>query len=782
VGMPRDSRARGLKGLAVVLLGTTLPCLGAPGADGAENASSPGSYRVPRWIEEIGTAETPAAPRKAPSRQTKPVGTAAAPLPGTAPQTLAPVAATPLTIAATPAADSDGKPGRALLRSRTPSNLDPQIRLVSGWGALGDEALLGPRQAAEFTDDGETAAPKTTELGPEASVLTVSDSTPVAAPAETTPEPVAVTATAVPAPVPTPEMDGPPQPDSRTEPSLAVDPVTFNGVCPGKTTRNELRARMEPKFGLGEAFTREDGAKGYAWALEEGPLERAEATLDGDVVDSIRIKLADPLSVDELAAFFEIGDLNSVSILDESGVSIGEVYPECGLIFSLKPGTRSALAVMIEPLDPEAFVLRAEGEIETDTDLAIVDLKFAVELDPQHLRARRMLLALLCEQGKWQQALALGSVTEELDPEDVWTHLKNASVLMAIGRYDEARQRVLIVKTMPNLEGVAPAQVERMLGRIDVECPSPDHKAAVKHFDTAIRSAMQLRQARSKSIREAARDVLLDANLGMAVAIAKGEWQRKGEVVAKWLAAASKMVDDVSPETAERPLLEIQLCRGALAAAAGCEVVDPLPWVKRLLVTRDRINNDLTDAWQRRQIDWEVGLGLADALTASQKRGVATDLIDNATLTVAYLERGAEHRELTDTERASIGDLLFRIGVLHSLQNGDHATAVTWFEKVRSYWDRNASFESHGEVGRLGESYVSMAVSYWQVDRRDDALDLCRRGIDCMVTAVDNRLLDEPALALAYGNLSMMYAEQGEDERSKTYAEMASRAEASAQR
>ena len=782
MGMPRDSRARGLKGLAVVLLGTTLPCLGAPGADGAENAPSPGSYRVPRWIEEIGTAETPAAPRKAPSRQTKPVGTAAAPLPGTVPQTLAPVAATPLTIAATPAADSDGKPGRALLRSRTPSNLDPQIRLVSGWGALGDEALLGPRQAAEFTDDGETAAPKTTELGPEASVLTVSDSTPVAAPAETTPEPVAVTATAVPAPVPTPEMDGPPQPDSRTEPSLAVDPVTFNGVCPGKTTRNELRARMEPKFGLGEAFTREDGAKGYAWALEEGPLERAEATLDGNVVDSIRIKLADPLSVDELAAFFEIGDLNSVSILDESGVSIGEVYPECGLIFSLKPGTRSALAVMIEPLDPEAFVLRAEGEIETDTDLAIVDLKFAVELDPQHLRARRMLLALLCEQGKWQQALALGSVTEELDPEDVWTHLKNASVLMATGRYDEARQRVLIVKTMPNLEGVAPAQVERMLGRIDVECPSPDHKAAVKHFDTAIRSAMQLRQSRSKSIREAARDVLLDANLGMAVAIAKGEWQRKGEVVAKWLAAASKMVDDVSPETADRPLLEIQLCRGALAAAAGCEVVDPLPWVKRLLVTRDRINNDLTDAWQRRQIDWEVGLGLADALTASQKRGEATDLIDNATLTVAYLERGAEHRELTDSERASIGDLLFRIGVLHSLQNGDHATAVTWFEKVRSYWDRNASFESHGEVGRLGESYVSMAVSYWQVDRRDDALDLCRRGIDCMVTAVDNRLLDEPALALAYGNLSMMYAEQGEDERSKTYAEMASRAEASAQR
>ena len=125
MGMPRDSRARGLMGLAVVLLGTTLPCLGAPAADGAKNTPSPGSYRVPRWIEEIGTADQPAAPRMTPLRQTQPFGTAAAPLPGTVPQTLAPVAAKPLTIAATPAADSDGKPGRALLRSRNLSTFQP---------------------------------------------------------------------------------------------------------------------------------------------------------------------------------------------------------------------------------------------------------------------------------------------------------------------------------------------------------------------------------------------------------------------------------------------------------------------------------------------------------------------------------------------------------------------------------------------------------------------------------------------------------------------------------
>ena len=217
-----------------------------------------------------------------------------------------------------------------------------------------------------------------------------------------------------------------------------------------------------------------------------------------------------------------------------------------------------------------------------------------------------------------------------------------------------------------------------------------------------------------------------------------------------------------------------------MAVAAGStESVEPLPWVKRLLELRDRMGETVDDPWRRRQLDWEVGQGLADALTAAQIRGDASDMLDNATLTAAYLERGGERRELTSRERKQLGDLMFRIGILHSLQRGDHATAVTWFDRTIPLWEENDRFATDGEFGRLGESYVSMAISYWQVDRQDDALDLGRRGVDLMVTAVDTGQLEERALAVAYGNLSTMYAEQGDDERSRNYAEMASRAEAS---
>jgi hypothetical protein len=273
--------------------------------------------------------------------------------------------------------------------------------------------------------------------------------------------------------------------------------------------------------------------------------------------------------------------------------------------------------------------------------------------------------------------------------------------------------------------------------------------------------------------------VLLDAHLGTALAIAKGTWQQKSRVIPKWITRAEAIVGDFKGTDAERQVLELQLCRGALAAAAGSkESIEPLPWVKRLLELRDLMGDSVTDPWRRRQLDWEVGQGLADALTAAQARGDTTDALDNATLTAAFLERGGQRRELTATERRQIGELLFRIGIMHSLQRGDHATAVTWFDRTVPLWEGNEAFEKDGESGRQGECYVSMAISYWQVDRREDAVAISQRGVELMVAAVDRRQLEERSLAVAYGNLSTMYAEQGDVERSRSYAEMAVRAEA----
>lgn len=813
------SRSLSIIAAAVALTGVVL-------ADETNRPEPPRAImRLPRWIESIGEPatkrkaepQTMAAPtlkargtsndqgssinqggtaRPAVPQATGPIATVKTPMAVAPTQPAAERTMPPVMDVATPTYRAETRPAQAVLRAEAQPMAQPAGRQTAEW------TELVPTGAPAASPATTTAAEESTGkagLGPEASVLKrwLTDKVsglpkptvkpPASLAGAVTTKTDATTSDAAPAdagrvPAELPVADRPIKatvtapvaatPDEM--PTLSIDPASFRGVHPGKTTGDELRAG----WGAGEPFTREDGTRGFFWKIE--PFERVEVTLDGDVVAAIRIKLAEPVAVGDLAKQLEISDLRTVSILDEQGVSIGEVFPERGVIFSVKPGTQSATAVMIEPLDPESFVLRAEGEIDTCSAFAVADLQYAIEIDPRHLRAHRLLMVLMCEQGKWQHALRLAEAAEQIDPSDVWTKMKHGGILLALDRPEEARAVVEAVKATPNTPPLVTAQVERLLGRIELAGATPDHQKAVEHFAESIRRSSALLAKRAPAVQQAAREIMLDAHLGTAQAIAQGTWQQKSRVIPKWMARSEAVVAECKAEESVQQTLELQLCRGALAVAAGStDSFEPLPWVKRLLEVRDRMGESVKDPWRRRQIDWEVGLGLLDALAAAQVRGDASDMLDNATLTAAYLERGGEHRELTDKERKNAGDLLFRIGIMHSLQRGDHATAVTWFDRVIPMWEGNPRLERDREAGHLGESYVSMAISYWQVDRRDDAMALSRRGVDLMVAAVDSKQLEERSLAVAYGNLSTMYAEQGDETQSQTYAEMASRAEAS---
>jgi len=795
--------------------------------------------RLPRWIESIGEPatkrkaepQTVAAPtlkahgdmskqgtnsnqggtgRPAVKQDFAPQATARTPMAVAPAQPLAERTTPSVMDVAAPALRTEANPAQAVLRADAAATAKPAGRLTAEWTDLvptgapaaspattaaaeesASKSGLGPETSVlkRWLTDKVSGLPKPTVKPPASLTGTVTTKTDATKPdtaasdssGESTAGKTVVTSPdGRPAELPTADrlikttVNAPVAATPDEMPTLSIDPASFRGVHPGKTTGDELRAG----WGAGEPFTREDGTRGFFWKIE--PFERVEVTLDGDVVAAVRIKLAEPVAVGDLAKQLEISDLRTVSILDEQGVSIGEVFPERGVIFSVKPGTQSATAVMIEPLDPESFVLRAEGEIDTCSAFAVADLQYAVEIDSKHLRAHRLLMVLMCEQGKWQQALRLAEAAEQIDPSDLWTKMKHGGILLSLDRSEEARVVVEAVKATHNTPPLVTAQVERLLGRIELAGSTPDHQKAVEHFAEAIRRSSALLAKRSPAVQQAAREIMLDAHLGTAQAIAQGTWQQKSRVIPKWMARSEAVVAECKAEESVQQTLELQLCRGALAVAAGsADSFEPLPWVKRLLEVRDRMGESVKDPWRRRQIDWEVGLGLLDALAAAQLRGDASDMLDNATLTAAYLERGGEHRELTDKERKNAGDLLFRIGIMHSLQRGDHATAVTWFDRVIPMWEGNPRLARDREAGHLGESYVSMAISYWQVDRRDDAMALSRRGVDLMVAAVDSKQLEERSLAVAYGNLSTMYAEQGDETQSQTYAEMASRAEAS---
>ena len=753
---------------------------------------NPGSsMQLPSWVESIGgpskqpnTAATPEeaiVPVVQPSVQGKSPSNANSLSTKTAPATLTKSTET-----------TQGKP---TLTERAARLFDPEV-LKTAW-----TDLLPKPSESKNSPSPETVTPKDQDasLGPETSVLKKSDSTetptwqrPLAAARsllqtppnanetsaiETKGNPANTPKSIVSAPqkpTPTAPLSAPIAEAPDETPTLAIDPASFRGAYPGKTTR----ADIDNEWGPGQAIPRDDGTECFFWEIE--PFERVAVTFRDGTVTAIQIKLAKPVPSSELAKQLEIADLRTVAILDDDGSAIGQVFPERGVMFSLETGTTSATAVLLESLDPDSFVLRAEGEMKSSAAYAVADLEYAIEIDPTHLRAHRLLLALMCDEGRWETALQLAEKAEELGPGDAWTGLKRAEVLLKLNRPEDAQVAIDELIKRPNVSSLLASQAGRLRGRIELDKDTPDYEQTVDLFTEAIRKATPLAGSRSENVRSVAQQVLLDAHLGTAQAIAQGTWQQKNRVIPKWISRANSIVEKIDRKDPSRDRLELDLTCGVLAVAAGsANAIEAVPWVKRLLAIREKMNDTVTDPWRRRQIDWQVGCGLNDALEAARKRGDAEDMLDNATLTVAYLERGAEHRELTAGERRDLGDLMFQIGIMHSLRNSDHATAVTWFDKTIPLWNQNKRVVQDNELGRVGESFISMAISYWQVERREDAIDLSRTGVDFMVEAVDRKKLEEQSLSVAYGNLATMYAEQGDTEKSQAYAEMATRVESS---
>ena len=135
---------------------------------------------------------------------------------------------------------------------------------------------------------------------------------------------------------------------------------------------------------------------------------------------------------------------------------------------------------------------------------AVADLEYAIEIDPTHLRAHRLLLALMCDEGRWQTALQLAEKAEELGPGDAWTGLKRAEVLLKLDRPEDAQVAIDELIERPNVSSLLASQAGRLRGRIELDKATPDYEQTVDLFTEAIRKATPLAASRSENVRSVA--------------------------------------------------------------------------------------------------------------------------------------------------------------------------------------------------------------------------------------------------------------------------------------
>lgn len=565
----------------------------------------------------------------------------------------------------------------------------------------------------------------------------------------------------------------------ESPPDVSIAPAQFNGAQPEVTRRADLIANWgEPK----ELRETEAGQE-LEFALE--PFEKIVVSIVEDHVDTIIINLVQPIEADRLAQELKLGEVRPVTVRDQRGRTIGEAYPERGVVFSFanKPRGRETKQILLAPIDPEAFLLRAETSLHRHCEQSLRDLTFVIENDAENAYAYWLRAELQIDLARYPQALRDAEEAVRLDAENSRYEATLCMALNHVGQPVEAKAHAeTAVKLAP--EGSA----EKAYALLTMaECHNygdqQDYEGAVALAQQAIKIAGPLVQNEQAETRALAQRTLLKAYLSTARDVAWGAWKRKTTAVPMWLERAEVAAQEIGRTPQARGDEMFLVAREALAAYVGMQGEgDPKKWADLAIKFGGDAVRGAEDPLAKSRSEWELGLALYDALQICHVRRAFPPAIEYGKLAVSYLEQAGSERAQQPGHAYMMGRLYFRIGSIYAVQQQDHDKAMPWFEKAVPLLEEPIPDSSLADIGRQGETFVSVAVSYWSTGRRSEAISLTKEGLRLMDQAVDEGLLERTALLVPYGNLARMHEQLGDKDEAKRYLELASGLKATTKR
>ena len=573
-------------------------------------------------------------------------------------------------------------------------------------------------------------------------------------------------------PVADPDSQPPPHGDPFHPP---VRTASFQGVIPGESRLDD----MAEKWGPARKTTLVNGQVVHLYSI--GILNHIEVFFKDDTVSSIVVRLDEPFPEEQVREVLraELQKGRPVMIPDESGEIIGEVFPEKGVLFLFTPREEgSGLLVKqigIEPVTAEPFVLRAEATLHDQPSEAKRDLHDALRLNPEDAKTCWLLAQIELMEGNIDAAMVYSERAIRLDERRPAYHILLARVLTRMNRLEEAK--LYLEETLGICDRILheKAQALSMLGDLYRTSANPDYEIALSFHSDAIRLASTLIEHSNQTIRQVAKDVLFEAHLGAARDIAWGRWTGKEESIAKWIDQAKEIATD--PEmlatkrySREYPL-KIAVC--VLASQVGLsETKDIEPFIRAVLHVGEELIRSTRDPILQRKYQWEMSLSLYDAVQIYQLRKQYTPALKYGEIAADYMELGIKERR-SDTDLYLLGRLYFRLGAIHAIGNKNHRAAIEWYERAKPIFGALQTKINAEELGRLGETFVSMGVSYWMTEQREEALRLTDQGRQLIERGVKAETIDKTALVVPYMNLSNMYKEFGQTETSQNFARLA---------
>ena len=568
-----------------------------------------------------------------------------------------------------------------------------------------------------------------------------------------------------------------PVPDAMNAGPIEIEEASFKGVEPGTTTL----AEVAKAWGAPREMRKRD-AKTLVQLYSVEPFERVEVSYFNETVMSVIIRFNRAFAANAIAQQLELTAIRPVLISNDLGEILGQVYPERGVLLSFLPAKEAGKATMqvgqiiLEPISAEPFVLRAETVLETRPDLSRRDLEQALKLQPDNARAHWLLCRVLITMGETAKAEAAGARAVQLEPGNARYRITRAQLLAQQGRLTEAvretRQAIETSQRRPHVE----ARAMCLMGDLVASGSRPDYKRAIKYHIEAVKTAGTLATSRHPAVRLAAKEVLINAHLGAAHDVAWGSWKEKNKSVAKWLAGAEAVAAELVENEGSSSEHQFRVNTRALAACVGVRgELEPEKWTKGAIRTGEELIARTADPVRKAQYQWDLGMALYDALQVYQMRDDHETALRYGERAIKYLEQGEQHQGTLGSEYL-LGRLYFRLGAIHAIRDDNHRAAITWFDKAVPLLNRPIPKEARADLGRHGETFVSMGVSYWKAGQRNTAVQLTEIGIELMEQAVEQGLLAKSALVISYDNLSSMHRQHGEDDKADRLEAMADRA------
>jgi tetratricopeptide (TPR) repeat protein len=566
----------------------------------------------------------------------------------------------------------------------------------------------------------------------------------------------------------------------NTSVAIEHEPVKFQGVTVGRTNKSELIAAW------GEPTDSTEVDEGRVLTYEMEPFAGVEVLVDADdAVTTIKVLLAASLEPSKLAEQLSLNQFEPVTVLDEEGRALGQAFPERGVLFMYDGVEQNSLPIQvtraplvsqvaIQPLDPVAFVLRAENHQRGPFEQPIDDLTTALALDPDFAEAHWLLAQIYLTTGQADSADAEAAAACNLEPENAAYQLRRGQTLALLGEYDEAVHTIRGVLDRPDIKPILRAQALFEMARLaslgDVQIASkaiPFHTRAIEIAD---------REATGEDVktRRAAKQLLVEAHLAVAEEIARQAFNQKVESLSLWVDRASGLAEEYIANDGGSVELRLMIAQRALAALASFKpTLDPTPWVveaeeasELLLAKSDEL------LWQQ-HVQWELGIAYLNALRVEHSRRQTANALRYGQLAVENLAEGALSRQAVHSSEHLVAQLYFHMGAVYAVHQEDHLKAVQWYDKAAPILTGPRPVSELYAPRREGEMLVSIGVTCWQLGQQARALELTRAGVNLVELAVEDGILGRPSLSVPYSNLATMYEQMGETTNAAKYSQLA---------